>query len=125
MAIHWLTQSLKFLLINLRNLLLKNTFFQGGVKIHPPSGDKGLKIWNLKFHISAEEEDYVYEYADYGEDYDEYYGEEAVDCSNYEASLKKLEDLEEKSCSEFAEDGYRCVPFFACNGGEIVTNGAG
>ena len=42
-AIHCLTQFLKFLLINLRNQLLKNTFFQGGVKIHPPSGDKGLK----------------------------------------------------------------------------------
>ena len=84
-----------------------------------------FKNSKIKIIILDEEEDYVYEYADYGEDYDEYYGEEAVDCSNYEASLKKLEDLEEKSCSEFAGDGYRCVPFFACNGGEIVTNGAG
>ena len=41
-AIHCMTQFLKFLLINLRNQLLKNMFFQGGVKIHPPSGDKGL-----------------------------------------------------------------------------------
>ena len=43
MVIHWLTQFLKFQLIDLRNNLLKNMFFQGGVKIHPPSGDKGLK----------------------------------------------------------------------------------
>ena len=41
-AIHWLTQCSKFLLINLKNQHLKNTFFQGGVKIHPPSGYKGL-----------------------------------------------------------------------------------
>ena len=44
MAIHWLTQFLKSHLINLRYQLFENTFFQGGVKIHPPSGDKGLKV---------------------------------------------------------------------------------
>ena len=32
----------KYLLKILRNQLLKHMFFQGGVKIHPPSGDKGL-----------------------------------------------------------------------------------
>ena len=46
-AIHWLTQFSKFFLINLKNQLLKNTFFEGGVKIHPPSGDKGLNHRNI------------------------------------------------------------------------------
>ena len=38
-----LTQFLKLLLINLRNLSLKNTLFKGEVKFHLPLGDKGLK----------------------------------------------------------------------------------
>ena len=39
--------------------------------------------------------------------------------------MKEIEDLEAKKCSEFANDGYRCVPFQACKDGEVVTNGAG
>ena len=35
------------------------------------------------------------------------------------------EDLDNKKCSEFENDGYQCVPFFACKDGEIVTNGIG
>ena len=35
------------------------------------------------------------------------------------------EDLDNKKCSEFENDGYQCVPFFACKNGEIVTNGIG
>ena len=30
-----------------------------------------------------------------------------------------------KKCSEFAIDGFQCVPFHACKGGEVVTSGAG
>jgi len=36
-----------------------------------------------------------------------------------------VEDASEKSCIEFADDGYRCAPFYACKGGEIIVNGAG
>ena len=28
-------------------------------------------------------------------------------------------------CDEFRNDGFRCVPYYACKGGEIITNGAG
>jgi len=28
-----------------------------------------------------------------------------------------------KNCTEFAVDGYRCVPFYGCTNGEIITNG--
>ena len=41
--IQWLTLFTKYFLKILQNQQLKNTFFQGGVKIHPPSGNKGLK----------------------------------------------------------------------------------
>ena len=32
-------------------------------------------------------------------------------------------DLANKKCSEFADEGYRCVPYYACNDGEILTHG--
>ena len=35
------------------------------------------------------------------------------------------EDISGRNCIEFASDGFRCVPFYACNGGEIITNGDG
>ena len=34
-----------------------------------------------------------------------------------------LSKLSGRNCTEFAEDGFRCVPFYACNGGEIITDG--
>ena len=32
--------------------------------------------------------------------------------------------MENKKCTDFEEDGYRCVPFYACKDGKIITNGA-
>ena len=43
----------------------------------------------------------------------------------YEDALKLIDELEQKKCSEFSNDGYECVPFFACKDGELSTNGAG
>ena len=43
----------------------------------------------------------------------------------FEGPKKVTEDLENKKCTEFNEEGYRCVPFYACKGGEIITNGVG
>ena len=43
----------------------------------------------------------------------------------YANALEVIEELEEKKCSDFDDDGYRCVPFQSCKDGEIVTSGAG
>ena len=43
----------------------------------------------------------------------------------YGNAKKEIEDIEKKKCSEFGADGFRCVPFYACKEGEIITNGAG
>ena len=47
------------------------------------------------------------------------------DCSKYGDALNEIEDLENKKCSEFADEGFRCVPFYACKQGEVITNGRG
>ena len=46
------------------------------------------------------------------------------DCNKGDPDIV-IEDASERSCDEFAEDGYRCAPFYACKGGEIIVNGAG
>ena len=71
----------------------------------------------------------TYDYA-YRDNYDYSYDylerpPENVNCSLYEGPKKITEDLENKKCTEFNEEGYRCVPFYACKGGEIITNGVG
>ena len=48
-----------------------------------------------------------------------------VDCSKYGQIKQIRDDLENKKCTEFSEDGYRCVPYYACHDGEIVTNAVG
>ena len=67
------------------------------------------------------------DYYDYGYEYDYVYEylQDDSNCSIYSNALKKIEELEQKKCSEFVNDGYKCVPFQACKDGEIVTNGAG
>ena len=71
------------------------------------------------------EYDYTYrDNYDYNYDYLER-PPENVNCSLYEGPKKVTEDLENKKCTEFKEEGYRCVPFYACKGGEIITNGVG
>ena len=50
--------------------------------------------------------------------------DEAVDCSEYGKVYQHRTDLENKKCSAFAIDGYQCVPFYACKGGEVITSGA-
>ena len=36
-----------------------------------------------------------------------------------------IEDGTERNCTDFEKDGYKCAPFFACKGGEIIINGKG
>ena len=43
----------------------------------------------------------------------------------YGNALNEIEDLEKKKCADFAKDGFRCVPFYGCKEGEIITNGVG
>ena len=43
----------------------------------------------------------------------------------YDLTQSINEDVSGRNCIEFASDGFRCVPFYACNGGEIITNGDG
>ena len=50
--------------------------------------------------------------------------DEAIDCSEYGKAYQHRTDLENKKCSAFAIDGFQCVPFYACKGGEVVTSGA-
>ena len=59
--------------------------------------------------------------SDQYETYD--YLDENVNCSLY-GGPKKI-DFESKKCTEFNEDGYRCVPFYACEDGIIITKGVG
>jgi len=47
------------------------------------------------------------------------------DCSVKGDPVVVIEDASDRNCSEFAVDGYRCAPFFACKGGEIIANGVG
>ena len=47
------------------------------------------------------------------------------DCSVKGDPDYAYEDATDRNCSEFAVDGYRCAPFFACKGGEIIANGVG
>ena len=75
-------------------------------------------------------EDYDYDDYSYRDNYDYSYEylerpPENVNCSLFEGPKKITEDLENKKCTEFNEEGYRCVPFYACKGGEIITNGVG
>ena len=50
--------------------------------------------------------------------------DEAIDCSEYGKAYQFRTDLENKKCSDFAIDGFQCVPFYACKGGEVITSGA-
>merc|ERR1711983_750047 len=36
-----------------------------------------------------------------------------------------IEDERFKQCSSYAESGYRCVPYYSCENGEIITDGGG
>ena len=67
-------------------------------------------------------EDYEYSY-DYSGDYD-YYNKE-VDCSIYRRNITKIREIENKKCTDFADEGFRCIPYYACREGEIITNGSG
>jgi len=35
------------------------------------------------------------------------------------------EDASNRNCTDFEQDGYRCVPFYGCKGGQIITSGYG
>ena len=74
-----------------------------------------------KFEVEEEDkyEDYDNEYSYY----DYYEDEKSVNCSQYGMAKQVRKDLANKKCSEFAEEGYRCVPYYACNDGEILTHG--
>ena len=50
--------------------------------------------------------------------------DKAIDCSEYGKAYQVRTDLENKKCSDFAIDGFQCVPFYACKGGEVITSGA-
>jgi hypothetical protein len=90
------------------------------------TGDKN----ELEQHsLNLDDYDYEGDYA-YRDNYDYSYDylerpPENVNCSLFEGPKKVTADLENKKCTEFNEEGYRCVPFYACKGGEIITNGAG
>ena len=73
----------------------------------------------------SDDDYYGYKEYDYASYYDDSYYDEDIDCSIYGNAIKEIEDIEKKKCSEFGADGFRCVPFYACKGGEIITNGKG
>ena len=52
---------------------------------------------------------------------DEEYG------STHNAGVPKdiIQDDRSKQCSFYAESGYRCVPYYSCENGEIITDGGG
>ena len=56
--------------------------------------------------------------------YDDEDDEAIIDCSEYGKAYQFRTDLENKKCSEFAIDGFQCVPFYACKAGEVITSGA-
>jgi hypothetical protein len=47
--------------------------------------------------------------------------------STHDAGVPKdiIEDERFKQCSSYAESGYRCVPYYSCENGEIITDGGG
>ena len=55
-----------------------------------------------------------YEYEDYDNE---------IDCSIYGQAQIIIKEIENKKCSEYKADGFRCVPFYSCKGGEIITDG--
>ena len=71
-------------------------------------------------NLDIEETEDYYAY-DTNYEYEDYDNE--IDCSIYGQAQLIFKDLEKKKCSEFKEDGYRCVPFYSCKGGEIITDG--
>ena len=69
------------------------------------------------------QDEYAYS-SDYSYDYD-YSEDKDIDCSIYLQNITKIREIENKTCLEFAEEGFRCVPYYACRAGEIITNAAG
>ena len=47
--------------------------------------------------------------------------------SIHDAGVPKdiIEDERFKQCAAYAESGYRCVPYYSCENGEIITDGGG
>ena len=43
-------------------------------------------------------------------------------CKSYGGPKKSIEYKKAIKCSEFAENGFRCVPFYACKGGTVITD---
>ena len=44
---------------------------------------------------------------------------------NYGAPAEISEDDKYDNCTYYAKDGYKCVPYYLCSGGYIITDGGG
>ena len=97
--------------------------FRSGIKTTTTMPTTTTTLSTTTITFSDSDDDYYGYQDEYNYGYDDHLDES--DCSIYANALKEIEELEEKKCSEFSNDGYRCVPFQACKDGEIVTSGAG
>ena len=80
----------------------------------------GLRQNTEADNLDIEEFEDYYAY-DTNQEYEDYNNE--IDCSIYGQAQIIFKDLEKKKCSEYKADGFRCVPFYSCKGGEIITDG--
>jgi len=80
--------------------------------------DSNLDAADLKEIFGIEEPVKTYEPVD---ENDDDFG------STHNAGVPKdiIEDDRFSSCSAYAESGYRCVPYYSCENGEIITDGGG
>ena len=51
--------------------------------------------------------------------------EEAFETVNDGVPKDIIVDDTSKQCASYNESGYRCVPYYSCDGGEIIIDGAG
>jgi hypothetical protein len=50
---------------------------------------------------------------------------EKLEEPNFDATAKTVVDGVDKPCSDYFDSGYRCVPYFQCQNGEVLVDGAG
>merc|ERR1711902_476221 len=87
------------------------------------TGFEGKNCEKVKSGHKNEHNDDYYDYEKYDYSYEYDYGK--TNCSIYGEALKTIKKVDMLKCNEFRNDGFRCVPYYACKGGEIITNGAG
>ena len=67
-------------------------------------------------NLDIEETEDYYAY-DTNYEYEDYDNE--IDCSIYGQAQLIIKEIENKKCSEYKEDGFRCVPFYSCKGKDV------